>query len=214
MKPHALVLDTSNNNPITAALLKQSGACALIAKDSEGTGFVDGTYAAQRKAAAEAHIPFGAYLFLHPFSKGSEAKLFVASAKLKPHDIMPIIDVEVTDGGSYRDVAKRVHSCAGALAHEGLPAMVYSGSYFWNSVLAAAPELHLERLPMWEADYPGKFTRWFPGLARMRIKVGHGVSVKMWQWTDHYTVGTRYYDASRVFVPINDLLIKNNLHRL
>jgi hypothetical protein len=65
----------------------------------------------------------------------------------------------------------------------------------------------LKRLRVWEAQYPGRFTRWFPRIARLRIRLGTGVSVVLWQWTDEYAVGGHRYDASALLTDIGNLQI-------
>lgn len=200
-----LVLDVSNNNPITLAQLRQSKAWALIAKATEGTNFDDKTLGAMRAIAKEAGVPFGSYLFLHANSVGNEAGDYLAYAKPRKGDIQPVIDAEVSDGESMAQVAARVQSCARALEHAGYKPILYTYSSFWKQLVAAEPTL--KRLRIWQADYPGKFTRWFPGLAKLRMKLGIGASVVMWQWTDAYQVGGKGYDASRLFVDINTIRI-------
>lgn len=200
-----LVLDVSNNNPISLAAFKASGAQALICKATEGTNFHDGTLAAHRQIAHAAGKPFGSYLFLHPDSPGNEAGYYLNYAKPRKGDIQPIIDAEVADGESWSKVAARVDSCARELEKHGYKPILYASTSFWLSIFAARPGL--KRLRVWEAQYPGHYTKWFPRLAQKRLKLSHGASVVLWQWTDHFQDSGHYYDASRLFVNVNTLLI-------
>lgn len=199
-----LVLDVSNVNPIDRAAVHQSGAVALIAKATEGTSFKDLTLAAHRKVAAQVGVPFGSYLFLHPDSRGSEAAYYLAYARPTAGDIQPIIDAEVTNL-SIAMLASRTHFCARALEAEGYRPILYASASIWQQMVALDPSL--KRLRVWEADYPGRFSRWFPRLARLRIRLRHGVSVVLWQWTDAYTVGGRRYDASALLTAIDNIRI-------
>lgn len=199
-----LVIDCSNNAPIGLASFKLSGAVALIAKATEGTSFQDQTLGDHRDIARYAKKPFGSYLFLHPDSTGSEADAYLKFARPRRGDIQPIIDAEVTTLGTV-DLAQRAQRCSLALERAGYKPLLYASAGIWTALVAAEPRL--KRLRVWEAQYPGRYARWFPRLARLRIRLQHGVSVVMWQWTDSYAVAGRRYDASALLVDIKGLLI-------
>lgn len=203
-----LVLDVSNVNPINLSLFRESGAAALIAKATEGTGFEDRLLADHRTVARMAGKPFGSYLFLHPDSAGSEAEFYLNYARPKVGEIQPIIDAEVTTQGTAA-LARRALSCAQALERQGYDPIVYASASIWQAMYAAEPKL--QRYRVWEADYPGRFTRWFPSLAARRIRLKHGATVVLWQWTDAFAVGGRRFDASRLFVDVRTLLIPKTL---
>lgn len=205
-----LVLDCSNNDTITESALRASHAKALICKATEGTGFEDKTYEAMRLNAKHAGIPFGSYVFFHDASKGLEAEYYLHYAKPKPGDIQPILDVE--PGGQDTNVvhmAARANAAAKVLEKHGYKPILYASSSYWLELVRYQPTL--KRLRVWEAQYPGHYTRWFPWLAQKRQKLAHGSSVVLWQWTDRYAVGAHFYDASRLFVPINKIRIPANL---
>lgn len=199
-----LVIDSSNNRPINAAELHASGAVALIAKATEGTSFRDRTLESQRLAARAVKVPFGSYLFLHPRSTGTEAQYYLDYAKPRPGDLQPVIDAEVTSLG-IDELARRSQSCARALEAKGYKPMLYASSSIWKQLVKAEPKL--KRLKVWEAQYPGRFTRWFPRLSSLRIALTRGVTVALWQWTDSYAVGSARFDASALLVDINTLRI-------
>ena len=203
-----LVLDVSNNDTIDQKTFQASGAVALIAKATEGTGFRDNTLGQHRAVARAEGKPFGSYLFLHPNSNGSEAAYYLDYAKPKPGDLQPIIDAEVASLG-VPELARRTQSCAKALEAKGYRPLLYASAGIWTGLAAAEPRL--KRLRVWEAQYPGRFSRWFPKLAQMRIKLRHGVSVVMWQWTDSYQVAGRHYDASALLTNIDNIRIGGSL---
>lgn len=200
-----LVLDVSNNTPIGVPVLKESGSVALLAKATEGTGFRDAYLGTHRSAARIAGKPFGSYLFLHPDSVGSEAQYYLDYAQPRRGDIQPIIDAETLGKGGFGTAAARVNSCAEALEDKGYKPILYASASFWQWLIKADPTL--KRLFVWEAQYPGRFTRWFPWLAAKRIRLFHGVSVVLWQWTDSFAVGGRHYDASALLTEVKNLLI-------
>lgn len=189
-----IVIDVSNNNPISQHVLQLSNAQALICKATEGTTFHDATYGDHRAIAKALGIPFGAYLFLHPGSRGNEADFFLAYAKPKKGDIQPIIDSEVRDGASFVTVAARVDSCAKELERHGFRPILYSYTSFIQGLVAARPKL--ARLRVLQAGYTSR-----------RPTIGHGVTVIGWQFTDAYRVGSHEYDASRLYVPLDSLRI-------
>lgn len=192
-----LALDVSNNNPITAAQVKASGAVVLICKATEGSDFQDKTLAEHRAIAKQLGIRFGSYVFLHAGSTGDEANYYLRYAKPK-HDELVIIDSEPggQDGKSIETMARRTHTCALELEQHGHRPILYASSSYWLQLVAVEPSL--KRLRVWEAQYPGRFSRWLPRLSRLRTRLRHGVTVVMWQFTDSYVVGVRKYDASLV----------------
>jgi GH25 family lysozyme M1 (1,4-beta-N-acetylmuramidase) len=199
-----IVLDVSNNRPITGADFRASGSVALIAKATEGGTFRDSTLSAHRTIARVARKPFGSYLFLHPDSSGSEAGLYLAYARPRKGDVQPIIDAEVTTIGTT-ELAKRTQRCARALEAKGYKPILYASSSIWKEMIQAVPSL--KRLRVWEAQYPGRFSRWFPRLAKLRVRLGSGVTVVLWQFTDAYAVNGKSYDASVLLTDINNILI-------
>lgn len=200
-----LVIDCSNNAPITVGDFQASRAVALIAKATEGTSFQDKTLGVHRLIAGREKKPFGSYLFLHPDSTGSEADAYLKFARPRRGDIQPIIDAEVTTLGTA-DLAQRTQRCSLALERAGYKPLLYASAGIWTALVAAEPRL--KRLRVWEAQYPGRYAKWFPRLAKLRIRLQHGVSVVMWQWTDSYAVGSRRYDASALLTNLEGLLIR------
>jgi GH25 family lysozyme M1 (1,4-beta-N-acetylmuramidase) len=193
-----LCLDTSNNNPIGQAALRNSGASLLICKATEGTGFKDDTLWAHRLRAKRAKVRFGSYLFLHARQSGAaQAEFYLGYAKPRPGELV-VIDAEPggQDGETVGRMAGVADACARQLEHAGHHPILYASSSYWLQLIRAEPTLR--RLKVWEAQYPGRFSRWLPRLARLRVRLRHGVTVVLWQFTDSYRVSGRGYDASRI----------------
>lgn len=199
-----LVLDVNDWHPIAAQQLAGAGLAALVAKATQGDTFVARTLEQHRAAARACRVPFGSYLYLDVASRGNEAAHYLAAARPQRGDLQPIIDAEdLTQGVEL--LARRTVACASALAHHGYRPIGYGSASTILAMLAHGPDLR--RLPWWEADYPGRFTSWSPGVARLRIRLAHRLTVVMWQWTDELRLGRSSYDASRLFVPVSRLLI-------
>ena len=190
-----LALDVSNNRVIDAATLRASGAVLLICKATEGDSFEDATLAAHRQAAKQCGIRFGTYVFLHAASKGDEANHYLKYAKPRPGELV-IIDSEPggQDGKSIETMARRTNTCALELEGRGHRPILYASSSYWLQLVACEPSL--KRLRVWEAQYPGRYSAWSARLAALRIRLRHGVTVCMWQFTDSYAAGGKRYDAS------------------
>ena len=77
---------------------KSAGLDFVYHKATEGTTVVDPEYAARRKQAKSAGLPFGAYHFARPSSQADavlEARFFVKVANPLPGDLVPVLDLEV-----------------------------------------------------------------------------------------------------------------------
>lgn len=199
-----LVIDSNNHHPINGAQLKLSGAVALIAKATEGTVYRDPTYASQRIAASQAGVPFGGYVYIHWNDPGEQFKFFLEYAAPRKDELQPVVDAE-DPKASMEQLARRAYACLTALEGEGYAPLLYCSSSVWTRLVAIEPRL--KRFRVWEAQYPGRFARWFPRLAVLRAKLGRGATVVMWQWTDAYAVGKATFDASRLFVSVDKLRI-------
>lgn len=79
---------------------KRAGVKWLYHKATEGSSIVDSNYDKRRRECAEAGLPFGAYHFARP-DRGDavqEARFFAATARPKPGDLRPALDLETTEG--------------------------------------------------------------------------------------------------------------------
>lgn len=191
----SLAIDVSNNRMIDAATLRASKAAVLICKATEGSNFQDATLAQHRQVAKQCGVRFGTYVFLHAASAGDEADYYLRYAKPEKGELV-VIDSEPggQDGKSIETMARRTNTCALELEGRGHRPILYASSSYWLQLIAAEPSL--KRLRVWEAQYPGRYSRWFPWLAKARIRLRHGVTVVMWQFTDSYAAGSQRYDAS------------------
>jgi lysozyme len=86
---------------IDYAAAKRAGAKFLYHKATEGTSFVDVNYSRRRAEAKSAGLLFGAYHFARPtrVNAAAEARHFLAVAKPKPGDLIPVLDLETRGAG-------------------------------------------------------------------------------------------------------------------
>ena len=132
-----LFIDVSNNNGpnVDFAAARHQGAVAVYLKVTEGTGFVDPYYQENYKRAKAAGLKVGGYHFGHPAnSPTSEADFFLSHLRLEPGDLLPCLDLEVSDSKG----AAGVHAFASAFvrrvcARTGAWPVRYGGSYFFKA---------------------------------------------------------------------------------
>lgn len=199
-----LVLDVSNVNPIDGRRLAIASPAALIAKASEGDNFRDALYERHRRLASQQRTVFGSYHFLRVASTGDEADFYLGFAAPRPGDLQPVVDAEDLSAGPEA-LARRAYDCLAALERRGYRPLLYASSSVWLQLIRFEPGLR--RFRVWEADYPGRFTRWLPRLAAFRVRLRHGVSVTLWQFTDAYQVDGHGYDASLLLCKLDRIRI-------
>jgi lysozyme len=143
-------IDVSNNNGhVDWAAVAAAGYRYAMCKATEGLGFVDSFYTANR-AGAHAHgLAFGAYHFFTPGEDArAQAEFFLKHATPKRGDIVPTLDYE-------RPPAERAPAelFVAAIHNDiGHWPMFYSYLSFVQSmrVPASSP---LARCPLWLADF-------------------------------------------------------------
>lgn len=199
-----LVIDTNSYHTISAAELKACGAVALITKGTEATTYRSPVYESQRAAAKQAGVPFGGYTYIHWNDRGEQYKFFLEYAAPKAGDIQPAVDAE-DPKADVAELAHRSYACLVAFESQGYEPLLYASSSIWKAMFAVEPRL--KRFRIWEAQYPGRFTRWFPRLAALRVALGHGATVVLWQWTDNFKVDGKTFDCSRLLVGLDSIRI-------
>lgn len=186
------MIDLSNNNHAGAAsAIGVYGVQAVEAKATEGMGFRDADYPVFRAAAARAHRPFGAYLFLHPYLGGkAQADYFLAYATPRPGDLEPVVDSET---GSPYAAAPATLAALDELKARGYRPLLYASSSYVAGLVAREPAIRAFRI--WYAEYG-------PVLHRVP-----GTLAVAWQYTDRAVVAGHALDGSRLLVNVGTLLI-------
>lgn len=132
-------IDVSHHqDAIDWAQVAASGQRFAIAKATEGRTFVDPMYATN-KAGAEANgIAFGAYHFAQPDDGIDdairEADNFVNTAQLVPGNLIPVLDIERTNGLSQAEITTWILTWLGRVTERlGVRPMVYTSPAGWEN---------------------------------------------------------------------------------
>lgn len=160
-------------------------------KATEGTGYADPTYARNASSARAAGIPNGPYHFAQPYASAvqpaskdgaDEADWFLSHISPMRGDLIPVLDLEVSNGLSAMDLISwvtawvtRVHDAVG-----DWPA-IYTSPSFWSTHLANSAFAANLGCPLWVAHW---------GVTSPTVPAsnwgGHGWSA--WQYSNYGTV--------------------------
>ena len=110
-------------------------------KASEGTAYVDPTYATNRANAEQAGLRVGAFHYAQPDTSpgeaAAEADHFVQTAGFRSGELVPMLDLEVSNGLSSSELETWVAAFLDRVyARTGLRAGIYVSPDFWRSYLA------------------------------------------------------------------------------
>lgn len=145
-------VDASNNQrTLDFVAIRHAGAVGVYHKVSEGPRFIDRFWSSRRWQARRAGLSVGGYHFGHPDADPvAQADHFLELlGRLHRGDLLPCLDLEVSDGKSSAQVFAWAHAFLSHV-HEktGAWPVLYSGEYFMK-------ENGLDRLPgrKWVAKY-------------------------------------------------------------
>lgn len=118
-------------------------------KATEGARFTDGLYAQNRSGCKTRGILFGAYHFARPHTDAvAQAKHFAEIARPRAGDLIPMLDLETSDGLPVADVRRWVAAFLAALDKRGIPCGVYTTP----SLAELAPQTQgVAKRPLWIA---------------------------------------------------------------
>ena len=125
------------------------------AKATEGTTFIDPSFQTNFAAMKAAGVKRGAYLFFRPRADPTAQVNFFLSTLLKngftSGDLIPVIDVEVTDGLSSAVLASNLQMAANTIqAALGVSPVIYSSAVFWNGSVGSTA---FGGDPLWVANW-------------------------------------------------------------
>lgn len=129
---------------IVESRVKAAGYRFVWCKATEGEGFVDARFLTNIAGARRAGLQVGAYHFLRPRpgrTGAAEADDFIRqlrAARIGKGDLLPVVDVEVTDLARGPNTQAYVGSFARALEHKlGVRPLIYTFPAFmaWTSTL-------------------------------------------------------------------------------
>lgn len=122
----------------------------VIIKATEGGDHIDPKMAEHAENAERYNYPRGFYHFYNTTSSASaNAANFISKVELEPHDLPPILDIEV-DG---EEVDSLVHWMELIEKHYGRKPMIYTNERFYQKYVEGTP---LEKYPLWYSRYGRK----------------------------------------------------------
>jgi lysozyme len=138
---------------------------------------------AEYSAAATAHgIPWGAYQYVEPSGKkgdaAEQADLFLQTAKLGSGNLLPVIDIERTNGLGAAALQDFVAQWLNRVRNElGVRPVIYTSPSFWRAALADTKRFSSRGYRLWIAHWKTR---------RPDVPAGnwskHGWT--FWQWTN------------------------------
>jgi len=136
-------------------LVKQSGISFAYAKATGGITYTDPEFKNNWNGMRETGLLRGAYHFFYAKDDPeAQANHFVQTLKqntVKPDDLPPVLDVEITDGMDKAKIAERVLICLKAIENGlGQKPIVYTDPGFANEYLT---DKALGKYRLWIADY-------------------------------------------------------------
>jgi GH25 family lysozyme M1 (1,4-beta-N-acetylmuramidase) len=119
------------------ASVASSGIRFAIAKVTDGRSYVDPTYLTNKAAAESNGIVFGAYHFARPDTRPNdpsvEADHFVDHAQLAGGNIIPVLDLESSNGMTDGEITAWMLAWLGRVTERtGVRPMVYTSPHGWD----------------------------------------------------------------------------------
>jgi lysozyme len=172
-----VVIDLSHHNTVTSWTdMKSSGIIGIIHKATQGTSYVDPTYASRKEAALAEGLLWGAYHFGEGGNTRAQADHFLAVVQPEPTDLL------VLDWEDYIDSTMTLHEAERFVLHVGIATKrtpgLYSGQAFLTDALAHSRGSILQHSWLMIARYSSQMPEVPPPWPTW----------SMWQYTDQGTV--------------------------
>ena len=167
--------------------VKASGRSFVVAKVSEGTGYLDPSWATNRSGATAAGLMVSGYHFarpdLNPTNPVGEADWFVSQLNLTPGMLVPALDLEVAGNLSTTALSNWVEAWLDEVyAKTGARPMIYVSPSFWTGKLANTTRFADEGYTiLWIAH-------WFVNTPSVPANNWGGHGWTFWQYDDCGTV--------------------------
>jgi len=145
--------DSPMNSPINWPMVKGAGKEFAFMKATEGTTYVDPTFATNWQQAGQAGIIRGAYHFFHPeLDATAQADWFVQHAGVPAAGDLPLtIDAEVLDNVSGAQAAQAILTFLQRVEQKtGRTPIIYTSPSFFSSLGSPAA---LGSYTLWEAHW-------------------------------------------------------------
>lgn len=166
-----IVIDLSHwQAPVDFAAIKGAGIAGVILKATQGTSWVDATFAARVAAAASAGLLVGGYHFCDASPPAAQACHFHAVAGGLP---VLAIDVEPNGMGDTVTVPQAAEIAARIAMHTGRAPLVYMGRWGPDGRASGLPNSVLSNCELW-----------LPAYGREPITPAGWDTPLFWQYTD------------------------------
>jgi GH25 family lysozyme M1 (1,4-beta-N-acetylmuramidase) len=182
-------VDVSNwNGAINWTKVAHAGYRFAFAKATEGTGYNDKTYTANRNSSEGAGLYFGAYHFARPGGKSiaaatasaiKQANRFLTVAGPQPGELPPVLDLEMTGNlAKQRLLAWTLAWLDQIEARTGVDPFLYTSPLFWKGHLGDSTAAAAAGTGLWIAHWTSKTSPQVPA------RNWNGDGWTFWQWTD------------------------------
>jgi len=171
-----VVLDISHHQELESdafAKMRDAGIQGVIHKASEGTGYVDKTYAARRKDCEAAGVMWGAYHFARGGSPEAQVEHFLRCAK--PDD-STLLALDWEDKAMSAAGARRfLNALMAKTGRRPDQVWIYTGHVGKELITSDADKAYFAQFPLWLCQYTTKAK---PTLPKAWDKYG------LWQYSD------------------------------
>ncbi|HUZ81318.1 MAG TPA: GH25 family lysozyme [Gaiellaceae bacterium] len=171
---------SSSQGTIDWSQVAASGIAFGYARVADGTTFVDPDFSTNLAGMKAAGLKAGGYLFFEPNQDPvAQANALVSGleqAGFGPGDLVPMLDVEVSDGQSESTVAANLQTAGNRIHTElGVYPLVYTSASGWNTIVGSSA---FGSWPLWIANWnvscpsiPSSWSAW-----------------ELWQYADNGSV--------------------------
>ena len=130
-----------------------AGYSFAYARFGDGASFRDTTFTANWSGMQAAGITRGAYLFFEPNQDpAAQALALESAAAYAPQDMVPALDIEVTDGQSAASIIASLHTAVNRIKTDmGVWPAIYTNYNFWFSTLGNPTTFGAD--PLWIANW-------------------------------------------------------------
>ena len=136
----------------------EDGIRFVFLKATDGTHYVDPTFAANRAGARANGLSVGAYHFARPDAAPGdarrEARHFIDVMDPRPGDLLPVLDMETSEGLDQEGVTRWARTWIRVVRDlSGVTPLVYTSPYGWASRTGDTRLVARDGAPLWVAHW-------------------------------------------------------------